>query len=325
MLLEQVKTWFETRGLPFEWRREGKIPAYSLLRPPKEKALDLGPIEVGIVIPDCHLGWGNDVFRYNDPTRERRLERFLDALAALRDQLSGKLSAIQLGDWYDFWRSPGITATESKRLIEEQYAGVVERARRLPLLHCVGNHDAELLRPEIRGPMAVEIVRTVGSPSVLCIHGHDRTTFESIAVDGTWESLGLNVLNLVNSLPGIGAVGSLIQKCLDQSFAEPTSEDLASLAWEVAKVSGPADWVAPWIDRSGAAELGQCIRGYELCVDTHVQVTLIGHSHRPGISWSPVSATRRVPVIDVGSWTYGRAEFAVVCRDGVGLAALITQ
>jgi hypothetical protein len=117
----------------------------------------------------------------------------------------------------------------------------------------------------------------------------------------------------------------LIQKCLDQSFAEPTSDDLTSLPWDPAKVAGPDGWLAPWVERSGAAQLGQCIRGYELCVDRRVEVLLIGHSHRPGISWCPVSQTRRVPVIDVGSWTYGRAEFAVVCTDGVGLAALTTQ
>jgi UDP-2,3-diacylglucosamine pyrophosphatase LpxH len=322
MLLEQVKTWFAAHSLPFEWRREGKIPAYSLLAPPKQTQLDLGSTKVGIVIPDCHLGWGNDVFRYNDQSRERRLERFLDAVALLRDALSGALTAVQLGDWYDFWRSPGITPAEAKRLIEEQYPGVVERARRLPLLHCVGNHDAELLRPGIGAGLDVEIVRTIGTPSILCVHGHDRTTFESIAVDGTWESLGLNVLNLVNSAPGIGRFGSLIQKCLDQSFAEPTSDDMTSLPWDAAKVGGPNDWLAPWVDRSGAAQLGQSIRGYELCVDRKVQALLIGHSHRPGISWSPVTQTRRVPVIDVGSWTYGRAEFAVVCSDGIGLAAL---
>jgi hypothetical protein len=51
-------------------------------------------------------------------------------------------------------------------------------------------------------------------------------------------------------------------------------------------------------------------------------VAFVGHSHRPGISWCPV-ASRRVPLIDVGSWTYGRAEFAVVCADGVGLARLV--
>jgi predicted phosphodiesterase len=215
-----------------------------------------------------------------------------------------------------------VTAADAKRLIEAQYSGVVERARKLPLLHAVGNHDAELLRPDIGKGLDVEIVRTIGTPAIACVHGHDRTTFESLSVNGTWESLGLNLLNLVNSLPGVGPGTSLIQKCLDQSFAEPTSPELTSLAWDPAKVGGPANWTAPWIDRGGAAQLGQAIRGYEMCVDTLCQVLLIGHSHRPGISWSPVTATRRVPVIDVGSWTYGRAEFGVVCTDGVGLAAL---
>jgi hypothetical protein len=68
-------------------------------------------------------------------------------------------------------------------------------------------------------------------------------------------------------------------------------------------------------------QLGAAISGFELCIGREMQVALVGHSHRPGISWSPV-AGRRVPVVDVGSWTYGRAEFAVVCPDGIGIGRL---
>jgi hypothetical protein len=119
----------------------------------------------------------------------------------------------------------------------------------------------------------------------------------------------------------LGVLGSFVQRVIDGSSKDPWSENPASVPWPKAAVPGPAGWAAPWVGRSSAVQLGAAISGFELCVSQEMQVVLVGHSHRPGISWSPV-AGRRVPVVDVGSWTYGRAEFAVVCPDGIGIGRL---
>jgi hypothetical protein len=87
-------------------------------------------------------------------------------------------------------------------------------------------------------------------------------------------------------------------------------------------VPGPPGWSAPWVARNDAVDLGTVIRGFEKGLQSQVQVAFIGHSHQPGISWAPVTQLRNVPLVDVGSWTYGRAEFAIVATDGVGLAYL---
>jgi hypothetical protein len=85
---------------------------------------------------------------------------------------------------------------------------------------------------------------------------------------------------------------------------------------------GPDGWTAPWVARNDAVELGTVIRGCEKGLQHAVRIVFVGHSHRPGISWAPVTQLRDVPLIDVGSWTYGRTEFAVVATDGIGLAHL---
>jgi hypothetical protein len=326
MLLKDVKQWFSDNHLPLAWRIEpdGKKNYYGILRPPAGSLIGIAPLEAAIVIPDVHLGWGNDVFRFNDPTRERRLERFLDAIGSLKSFLAGSLDVVQVGDWYDFWRSPGFTHSKAKAIIESQYGGVVQRARDLGVRHCIGNHDAAFAEVDSRQGIDVEIVRTIGSDHrVLCLHGHDTATLGSIAVDGTAPSIGLNILNIFNTaVPLLGAVSSLVQRAVDASFADPWSAEPHSLPWPKASVLGPNGWAAPWVARDGARQLGAALSGFELCVQGEVQVAFVGHSHRPGISWSPI-AGRRVPVIDVGSWTYGRSEFAVVCPDGIGLASLV--
>jgi hypothetical protein len=122
-------------------------------------------------------------------------------------------------------------------------------------------------------------------------------------------------------VPIVGAVTAWLQRILDGSFKEGWVSNSSDLPWDAAAVPGPEGWSAPWVARSSAVDYGGAVRGIELCTRERVELAFIGHSHRPGISWCPV-ASRRVPLIDVGSWTYGRTEFAIVCEDGVGLARL---
>lgn len=328
MKLDDVKTWFDQNGLPFDWLVEDQPPQrlFQKLRPPAGTLIDIAPIEAAFVIPDVHLGWGADVFTYNGPNSafERRLEAFLDKLAAFRNFLQGKVDVVQVGDWYDFWRAPGIGHAQAKQLIEAQYPGIVSRARDLGVRHCIGNHDAAFADPAIRSGLDVEIVRSIGAGhGVICFHGHDTKTLESILVDADATQLLLNIFNVFNTVvPVVGAIGSIVQRAADGSSQEPWSlTDKTSKPWPKAKVPGPPTWAAPWVDRIDAAQIGIVLSGLELCTNQDVQVAIMGHSHRPGISWCSV-AGRQVPVIDAGSWTYGRAEFAIVCPDGIGVARL---
>jgi hypothetical protein len=177
----------------------------------------------------------------------------------------------------------------------------------------------------------VAIARPIGTPSVLCFHGHDLQTLKDIYVNAVWDETLLQVLNTINTLPVVGRLSSFLQRWGDSSFDEPWAGNAESKRWPGAVIPGPDDlWHAPWVARDDATKLAQVVRGFEFCLNrrnaaapaVEIEVALVGHSHRPGISWGPITAERDIPLVDVGSWTYGRAEFAVVCPDGVGLAAL---
>lgn len=323
MTVDDVFQWFVGNGAPLEWRREFAADL-CILRPPAGTTLDLGAIEVGIVLPDMHLGWGNDVFTFNDPNRKVALEGFLQVLASLRDTVGPTaFRAIQLGDYYDFWRSPGVTSQQARAMIEDQYRGVIDAGLALPLAHCIGNHDCALVNPANRPPgMDVQIVQPLGSHSIMCFHGHDAASLQAINVNGLVDSIGLKLVSLLSDLPIAGPVTDWVQRIVDDSVYEPWLGSSDSKPWGRAVVAGPPGWSAPWVDRVNAIDLGGAVRGIELCMNQRVQIAIVGHSHRPGISWCPITANRRAALVDVGSWTYGRKEFAIVCADGLGLVRL---
>src|SRR5258706_99149 len=122
MELNDVMKWLNDAGFAFQWRSEPNVHgASAILRPKNGKKLSLGALEVAIVIPDVHLGVGNDVFSTADPTQTNssRLLEFLQALASLRDEVGEeKIRVVQVGDWYDFFRSLAPTVYEHVAAIE---------------------------------------------------------------------------------------------------------------------------------------------------------------------------------------------------------------
>jgi hypothetical protein len=329
MELAEVQAWFAAHGLPFSWRRDldgNGQPADAILRPPEGEMIPLDPLAVAIVVPDIHLAGGNDIFRYLAPAEhEARLERFLRALHALRDELTDQFQSfacVQLGDFYDLMRVPGVNPNDKRAAVDAAYPTITDLARRLPLLHCIGNHDKDFWRsPPSDAVAKYALARVVGGPDILCFHGHDKVTLFNVVVHNLPETLALTVLNAINTLPVLGWLTSWLQSLGDDSLADDAIGTTHSLPWGRG-VPGPDGWSAPWVARNDAVALGTVIRGFEKGLNHVVRVAFIGHSHRPGISWAPVTQLREVALIDVGSWTYGRAEFAVVASDGIGLAYL---
>ena len=328
MLLNDAKQWFQAHGLPCAWRHDVDLDgntADAILRPPAGSSIPLDPLGLAIVVPDLHLATGNDIFHFNDDAHALRLERFLRALVSLRDELTGQFSGfacVQLGDFYDLMRAAGLDANEKRKNIDAHYPEIMKLCRALPMLHCIGNHDKDFwLSPPPTDQANYAIARTLGSGNMLCFHGHDKVTLFNIVEHNRAETLGLTLLNAINTVPLLGIFSSWLQANGDKSLQDENFNTTASLPWARGS-QGPAGWTAPWVDRGDTANLGTVIRGFEKGLNRELSVAFIGHSHRPGISWAPV-AQRRVALIDVGSWTYGRAEFAIVAEDGIGLARLI--
>jgi len=317
MKLLDVQQWFAAGGLPFSWRLEQARPA--LLKPKARPTIPLGSMEVGVVIPDVHLGWGNDIFRYGANDRNVRLEKFLALLLLLKNKT--RLAVVQLGDWYDIWRTPPGNLAAKKHAIEQQYAAIVQMDRELGIEHCIGNHDAAFYsQPPARSDIDIAIARQLGGPDIICFHGHDFVTLQNVVVEANAQAAVLGAVNVfATAVPVLGQLAAWVQMIADRT-RDPHYNEPTSLAWPHAPV-GLANWDAPWIARDGAVEIGPVIRSAEHAqANQRVTLAIVGHTHRPGISWSPVAPNHSVPLVDAGSWTYGRAEFALVCEDGVGLA-----
>lgn len=329
MKLAEAEAWFVGHGLPFKWRQEKDANGNlvdAILRPTGDNAVPLDPLSLAIVVPDIHLGVGNDIFRYlSAKEHEARFVRFIQALHALRDELVNKFESfacVQLGDFYDLMRVPGLDANEKRRAIDASYPTITDLARKLPFLHCIGNHDKDFWRnPPSDDVAKYALARTIAGPDILCFHGHDKVTLFNVVVHNLPDTLLLTMLNAINTLPIFGWLTSWLQSVGDGTLADDALGTTTSLPWDTG-VPGPDGWTAPWVARNDAVELGTVIRGFEKGLQHAVRIVFVGHSHRPGISWAPVTQLRDVPLIDVGSWTYGRTEFAVVASDGIGLAHL---
>lgn len=316
MTLNELLRWFASQGMPFRWRSERGKPA--LLLPRAGREVPLGDTEIAVVIPDVHLGWGDDIFRYGSDHHAPRLERFLNMLLQLR-AAGHKLEVIQLGDWYDLWRTPPGSFAAKRQAIEAHYPGIVAAARELRIAHCIGNHDAAFFGMP-PSDMDVAAARKLGGSQILCFHGHDLVSLKNIVVEARTQADVVGAVNVfATGVPVLGKLAAWVQMVADRT-RDPWYSEPRSLPWEPT-AHGLPDWDAPWVARDGAIEVGPVIRSLEHDqAGQHFALAIVGHTHRPGISWSPVGPNHAIPLIDAGSWTYGRAELALVCRDGVGLA-----
>jgi hypothetical protein len=326
--LEEVRQWFTERDLPFRWRTEPNVDKRpAILRPTGTKVMPLGGIQIGIVVPDVHLGVGNDVFRAKglaSGTKDR-LEKFLLEVGSLRDAVGrAKFRVIQLGDWYDLFRAPAVTLQGQIDAIENQYQTICDRSRTLPMLHAIGNHDAALYRNPTVTKSRYGLIQYLGSNHMVGFHGVNSCTLETIEAQNMRETVALNIVDIVALAPILGELATFAQMVEDDSFEEPWTKGNTGgdLPWERASGVPPDGWDAPFVARNNAATLVRSTRGIEYLTDEPVEIAFVGHTHRPGISAEHVTATRHVVLVDVGSWTYGRAEIGIVAPDGVGIAEI---
>lgn len=326
MHLDDVRAFFAAQGLPFTWLADEDAPPMKALR---ATPLPLS-VDAAIVVPDLHLGIGRgDPFQQADPARTTLLESFLDVLAMLRDSLpAGRFAAVALGDFFDVMRALRPAASFAERLddIRAAYPGVLDRAAELPLLHCIGNHDHELFDHRAELPalgINAHIWRFLG-PGVIAFHGNDLVSLRDIDLDVAHQTALLSLVQSLASMPLAGPLVQALQRLGDQSLEDPIFGDPShtSLPWPKASGTTPAGWSAPWVQRDHAQQLGVPLLDMQNRFGQLLDLAIVGHTHRPGISFTQTNAGHRIPLVDVGSWTYGRATFAVVCEEGVGIGVL---
>lgn len=325
--LESVVQSLSGAGVPVRWlEQDNRGPMVARPVSPLSLAVD-----AAIVIPDVHLGVGpGDAFQESDPSRVVRLERFLDACDSLSAHLGARVALVQLGDFFDVMRSSNPAASFEDRLaiVRRAYPTILDCASRLPLLHCIGNHDHELYDHRAELPslgISAHIARSLGS-GVLAFHGNDLVSLRDIELDDGYQTWLLSLVQTITNMPLVGGAVDALQRYFDASLEDPIlgTPDHTSLPWPAAPAGATvsAGWTAPWIVRDDAEQLGEPLLDWERTTGSTLAIGILGHSHRPGIGWVEVDFERRIPLVDVGSWTYGRTNFAIVCPDGVGIAEI---
>jgi hypothetical protein len=103
--------------------------------------------QVVVAIPDVHLsdGKGGDIFVDGDPGNPKRFLATLRALRSFVRSDPSRVTPIQLGDWYDVWRSYGRDTTDSRySSIDDApaFQEILALDKQLGLAHVIGNHDA---------------------------------------------------------------------------------------------------------------------------------------------------------------------------------------
>jgi UDP-2,3-diacylglucosamine pyrophosphatase LpxH len=287
-----------------------------------------------IAIPDLHLGDGGsaDIFRgqapAGDASRRGRLASFLQSLVAIKGALpaQGKsMSVVQLGDCFDVWRafwSDPDQAGRTYAAVEAAYGDVIaELIDRLDTRFCIGNHDAILAKypPDwaFSANSRLAYAWRFCDGKVFAFHGHqtDDLVEEMAAQNGQfWVSVGSLLSTLNNSL------GQSVQETIDRrEDGIPASLD----GWPAAAPPGSGPFTSErWSDRQGREPRVQKIFGgiarVAPAVAASARLVITGHTHRPGVGWF-AAQDRVVPVVDVGSWTYGRSQFAIAVEGSVSL------
>jgi hypothetical protein len=289
-----------------------------------------------IVIPDLHLGDGGDadIFRGvaqgGTNVNRDRFQQFLTALVQVRQNLQAagrRLSVVQLGDSYDLWRTYPFHAHvpgQTYAAIEAVYSNITSLlVDELDTRFCDGNHDADLAKypPDwafgAGGRFAYSQRFCAGR--VFAFHGHqtDAVVDTMAAQNGqTWVALGSVLTTIWNGF------GQSLQEWIDR-MEDSHPNDSGGYP----QGSAPAGrFGSPrWSDRGerktrlekifvGMAQTSAQIAGA-------ARLVLVGHTHRPGVAWF-THGSRVLPVVEVGSWTYGRSQFAIIEEGSVRLLEL---
>ncbi len=291
----------------------------------------LGDVVI-VVVPDVHLasGAGGDIFRGANGTANARLVSLLSGILKIAPQFPD-LVVVQLGDLYDVWRAyPGYATHPSSdyRIIEGAYGDAVGLlTEQLNARVCVGNHDASLaLFPpkwarDANGASNGQLAygHLLAASRVLAFHGHQEDTLaQAMASQG-----GSGLVRLATEVDRLSNPLSLaIQRTVDLATdffgdGEPSLAaaiaDTANAMWPIAPPPTDAQgFQSPrWSARAGRDTLEKLVGA--LGYAAGLKMVIVGHSHRPGVCGMLIN-DKLVPLVDVGSWVWGRSQFAIVCE-----------
>ncbi|MGE0321787.1 MAG: metallophosphoesterase [Polyangiaceae bacterium] len=284
-----------------------------------------------IVLPDVHLAAGNagDVFYNGSPENPRRLTAVLKAMQAFSQQ-NQPTTLLQLGDWYDVWRSIGADATSAQYSPIDNVAAYQELLgldKALELAHCYGNHDASFthalpdrrVADQNRFRFGFGLLNSKGR--VYALHGHQADSIQGEPnstgdIRAVW--LGTVAANYLSSK------FRSLEEYMDKEGNLAGAKDwllklLGVNRDDPVPVGRPAQpppndgqtWNAKFVKRESMSSL---VAIAQAAVDrlytnsANLEFLIVGHSHKPCVGWTSHPKTQKpVVVIDCGAWVYGQA------------------
>lgn len=287
-----------------------------------------GPI---IALPDVHLGNGGpgDVFLNGTPERAKRLQQVLQAMHDYSDAHHDAY-VIQLGDWFDVWRTSGHdVAHMDYGPIQNAavYQPILDLDALLGLPHIIGNHDASFLNalPDRRTGQAGSF-RLGGwlGRTVYAIHGHQSEIEPppNSPFDQFFVALATSIAGFV---PGIRTFEAYIDRNYGIASALGATllhglrlmrEDPGPSARTVDTRSPPPGADGTFVLRERADRLAMIATAVANTTAglRKPRLLVVGHSHNPCVAWSSAAGSP-ILIVDAGGWVYEQANLLLAAGD----------
>ena len=293
-----------------------------------------GPI---IAIPDVHIGDGGagDIFANGTPSNVTRLEAVLRAVDAFLAKYPSTY-AVQLGDWFDVWRTSGhdvVTMDYGDIQNAAAYKTILDLDAKIGLQHLIGNHDASFLNalPDMRAsqPHAFRLGAWLG-PSVYTMHGHqtDVTPPENSSSDEFFVAVATALATFIPGVTtfeayvdrgyGLGTViGQTLLHALRYQHDDPPPIPRPR---DTRPPPTTIDQAAPYAVRESADVLATIVKKVadKRGSSFHPRLLIVGHSHNPCVAWSDAAGAPLV-IVDAGGWVYGQSTLLLGAGDRVSV------
>jgi UDP-2,3-diacylglucosamine pyrophosphatase LpxH len=286
-------------------------------------------------IPDVHLcdGGNGDIFCNGEP---EAVPRLTDTLSALHAFMSAQPAyAVQLGDWFDIWRITGGDPTNmSYGAIQNAaaYQGILDLDAQIGLLHVIGNHDAGFLSSlpsrRVAQPERFRLGFWLGS-NAYALHGHqsdvvpppnapfDMAATHFATLISRYVPNGTTTLQgFIDSLGAGAGIGAWLLNAVGlHEDPQPSPRTPVTGPLPSALSSGE---LSTRENSEILAKLVSKIAARPESNGRRAELIIVGHSHRPGATWTSEGAL----LVDAGSWVYGQCNLMIAAGDGVGVYSI---
>ena len=285
-----------------------------------------------IAIPDIHLSDAGpgDIFLSGGADKPKQLAAVLRATLDLLNSHPTSTQAIQLGDWFDVWRTAGgdVRSTYFGPIQNAAvYKEILDLDAQIGLAHVIGNHDASFVRAlpdrRVQQPSLFRLGFWLGQ-SVYAMHGH-QTDIAPPVNAASDQFFVAAATTLAEFIPGVSTFEAYIDRFgTGNGIKEWLLSGFGLLRGDPPLQQRPLDPATPpvgvqgsFVQREGRDNIAHVVSEVSNLPASHgraARLVIVGHSHVPCVAFSTASGPP-VVIIDAGSWTYDQANILIAAED----------